>query len=174
MENRNVFVAICLSMAVLLFWGAFFETPKPIDKNLQQQNSQKKDDEINKNITPNIKETIKINTVSREDSINKDGRVSIENNNIIGSISLKGGLIDDVSFKNHKQDLKENKNVVFLNPKETKDGFFVETGWTSIGNKIKVPSADTLWDSKSTNKLSAKNPITLEWNNNNGIVIIPL
>ena len=28
MDNRNVFVAIALSMSVLLFWGAFFETPK--------------------------------------------------------------------------------------------------------------------------------------------------
>ena len=32
MDNKNVFVAIALSMSVLLFWGAFFETPKkPID-----------------------------------------------------------------------------------------------------------------------------------------------
>ena len=33
MDNRNVFVAIALSLAVLLFWGAFFETPKPIGTN---------------------------------------------------------------------------------------------------------------------------------------------
>ena len=33
MDNKNVFVAIALSMSVLLFWGAFFETPKkPIEK----------------------------------------------------------------------------------------------------------------------------------------------
>jgi len=34
MDNRNVFVAIALSMSVLLFWGAFFETPK---KNIENQ-----------------------------------------------------------------------------------------------------------------------------------------
>ena len=28
MDNKNVFVAIALSMSVLLFWGAFFETPR--------------------------------------------------------------------------------------------------------------------------------------------------
>ena len=65
--------------------------------------------------------------------------------NIIGSISLKGGLIDDVSFKNHKQNLKDKKNVVFLNPQETENGYFVETGWTSIGNKIKVPTTNSVW-----------------------------
>ena len=33
--DRNVFVAIALSMSVLLFWGAFFETPKKILNNKQ-------------------------------------------------------------------------------------------------------------------------------------------
>ena len=36
--DRNVFVAIALSMSVLLFWGAFFEAPKKpseqVGKNL--------------------------------------------------------------------------------------------------------------------------------------------
>ena len=36
--DRNVFVAIALSMSVLLFWGAFFETPK---KTTEQQTNQK-------------------------------------------------------------------------------------------------------------------------------------
>ena len=38
MDNKNVFVAIALSMSVLLFWGAFFETPKkPIDPKNNQK-----------------------------------------------------------------------------------------------------------------------------------------
>ena len=51
MDNKNVFVAIALSMSVLLFWGAFFETPKQIDtKNSPKQ--VKKNQETT--ITPNI------------------------------------------------------------------------------------------------------------------------
>ena len=38
MDNKNVFVAIALSMSVLLFWGAFFETPR---KAPESQNGQK-------------------------------------------------------------------------------------------------------------------------------------
>ena len=38
MDNKNVFVAIALSMSVLLFWGAFFETPR---KSPEQQTNQK-------------------------------------------------------------------------------------------------------------------------------------
>ena len=47
MDNRNVFVAIALSLAVLLFWSAFFETPKPVNekrivKEKQIENKNKK------------------------------------------------------------------------------------------------------------------------------------
>ena len=58
MENKNVFIAIALSMSVLLFWSAFFETPNPIeDKPLSNTSNQKKIETSN-SITPNINETI--------------------------------------------------------------------------------------------------------------------
>ena len=134
MDNKNVFIAIALSMSVLLFWAAFFESPKPVNNNTPQQ--QKK---TNENIiTPNINESLKVDTISREDSIKSSERIKIENDSIIGSMSLEGGLIDDISFKKHKQNLENNLNVKFLNPSQTEDGFYVETGWTSIGNKINL------------------------------------
>ena len=37
MDNKNVFVAIALSMSVLLFWAAFFETPRPSNKQSSEQ-----------------------------------------------------------------------------------------------------------------------------------------
>ena len=165
MDNKNVFIAIALSMSVLLFWGAFFETPKPTKNNLS-----KKVENTNNDITPNINETLKINKISREDSINKENRIKIENDSIIGSISLQGGIIDDVSFKNHKQSLKDNKNIIFLNPQETENGFFIETGWTSIGNEIKVPSLNSVWTVIGNNVLSFNQPVTLQWKNGDAIV----
>ena len=169
MDNKNVFIAIALSMSVLLFWGAFVETPKQIEKTELKQNLQKKV-ENSQNISPNIEEVLETQKISRKQSINKVNRIKIENNNIIGSISLQGGVIDDVSFKNHKQNLQDKKNVVFLNPKETENGFFIETGWTSIGNKIKVPNIKSNWDIVGNNILSANQNVTLVWKNGEGIV----
>ena len=40
MDNKNVFVAIALSMAVLLFWGAFFETPRQVKESQKLDNVQ--------------------------------------------------------------------------------------------------------------------------------------
>ena len=41
MDNKNVFVAIALSMSVLLFWGAFFETPRKTSDQKNNQNIEK-------------------------------------------------------------------------------------------------------------------------------------
>ena len=168
MDNKNVFVAIALSMSVLLFWGAFVEQPENIKQTAIKQNQIEKKSNTN-NISPSINDTLEIKTASRDELIKNVKRVKIENSSIIGSISLKGGLIDDVSFKNHQQNLNDKKNVVFLNPQETENGFFVETGWTSIGNKIKVPSVNSVWNVKGNNTLTENQPITLEWDNGEGI-----
>tara|TARA_Y100000996_G_scaffold316209_1_gene252395 strand:+ start:662 stop:2344 length:1683 start_codon:yes stop_codon:yes gene_type:complete len=167
MDNKNVFIAIALSMSVLLFWAAFFETPQQTEKALPQQ--QEKTISEN-NITPNINQNIRDITISRVEAINKTKRIKIENESIVGSISLEGGLIDDISFKKHKQNLKNNKNVEFLNPAETKDGFYAETGWTSINNKIKVPTKNSNWKIIGNNILTNNQPINLIWDNKEGII----
>jgi YidC/Oxa1 family membrane protein insertase len=168
MDNRNVFVAIALSMSVLLFWGAFFETPR---KTAEQNNTQQVEKNNNKSsIAPTINQPIIIKKVTREEAINKNKRIKIENDNIIGSLSLEGALIDDISFKKHKQKVVDGENTVFLYPQETENGFFIETGWTSIGNKIKVPSNNSVWTVKGNNALTEKSPVIIQWDNKEGIV----
>ena len=52
MDNRNVFVAIALSLAVLLFWSAFFETPKPIrETNLAKEKQTQSKEVLENNIS---------------------------------------------------------------------------------------------------------------------------
>jgi len=173
MDNKNVFIAIALSMSVLLFWGAFFETPKENNQIAQKKNQIEQQENL---ITPSQNESPLINQVniekklSRLESINKSGRIKIENNNIIGSISLRGGLLDDISFKNHKQKVDGKKNVEFLNPAQTENGFYIESGWASIGNEVKVPNKNSKWKIKGNKTLTDKTPITLVWNNNEGVI----
>ena len=166
--DRNVFVAIALSMSVLLFWGAFFETPK---KTSEQQTNQKVEQKNEQDsIAPTINQPQIIKKITREESINSSKRIKIENDSIVGSVNLKGALIDDISFKKHKQKVEDGKNIIFLNPSDTENGFYIETGWTSIGNKIKVPTKDSEWTVKGNNILSDKSPVILQWNNNEGVI----
>ena len=165
--DRNVFVAIALSMSVLLFWGAFFETPK---KTAEQQTTQKVEQKNEQgSIAPTINQPQIIKKLTREESINSSKRIGIENASIVGSVNLKGALIDDISFKKHKQKVEDGKNIIFLNPSDTENGFYIETGWTSIGNKIKVPTKESEWTVKGNNILSENSPVILQWNNKEGV-----
>ncbi|MBD1146534.1 membrane protein insertase YidC [Pelagibacterales bacterium SAG-MED28] len=173
MDNKNVFVAIALSMSVLLFWGAFFETPK---SQIEQKTNNQIQEKTDNSITPNTNQAPSINQfsvekkVSRDESISNSDRIRIENENIIGSISLEGGLIDDISFKNHKQKVQGSKNIEFLNPAQTENGFYAESGWASIGNKIKVPTKNSKWIVEGNKVLTDKSPVILKWNNNEGVI----
>ena len=100
MDNKNVFIAIALSMSVLLFWAAFFESPRPVNENNIQQKKSQKSENI---ITPNINETLRVIKITRKDAIKSSERIKVENDNIKGSINLEGGVIDDISFKKHKK-----------------------------------------------------------------------
>jgi YidC/Oxa1 family membrane protein insertase len=171
MENKNVFIAIALSMSVLLFWSAFVDPPQPVDKQNQKVSKNIIENKIVDNgIVPNIDGTIIKKNISREDSLKKANRILLENKKIKGSISLVGATIDDLSFKNYKVNIKSNDIVQFLNPKETKNGYFAETGWASIGNKIKVPTNKSVWSVVGSKILSVNSPVILEWNNGSNLI----
>ena len=169
MDNRNVFVAIALSMSVLLFWGAFFDAPKQ-QRNVVSQKQERNLNSSTNQITPDINQFKTETTLSRKDAITQNDRVIIKNDNVEGSISLKGAVIDDLSFIKYKKELKNEDKVVFLNPKEIADGYYVETGWSSIGNKVKVPNIETQWSVKGNKLLNQNNSVTLIWNNSEGII----
>ena len=169
MDNKNVFVAIALSMAVLLFWGAFFETPRQVKENQTSGNVQTNKNIVQGDITPNINQDKTIKKISRKDALTEVDRVIIENKKVTGSISLKGAIFDDLSFRNYKKDLKSDENVVLLNPKQIEDGYYIESGWASVGNEVDVPGLDSLWQVKGNRVLNNKNDVVLEWNNGKGL-----
>ena len=145
----------------------FFETPRPVEKKSSQSQITKDNEN---SITPTIDSSINIKKISREDSILNSERVKIENDSIQGSLSLRGGLVDDISFKKHKKNLKDKKNVEFLNPAELENGFYIEAGWTSVGNKIKVPTKESLWKIGKNKSLNENQNINLQWDNGEGII----
>ncbi len=176
MEGKNIVIAIALSLSVILFWEAFMTVPnKEVNKSYNTQNQKKssgelKNQDIANEITPSVNQTKVSSVITREESINSSERIKIRNENLEGSLTLKGAIIDDISFKNYKKVLGEDKNVNFLNPKETENGYFIETGWTSLGNTVKVPNAESIWSIKGNNVLTEGKTIFLEWNNQEGLV----
>jgi len=168
MDFRNVLIAIVLSTLVLIGWATFFEAPI-----VEQQTTE---NEITKNedlSSPSIDEGEKEikNEITRNDVINNTNRIKVENENIKGSISLQGAIIDDIIFKNYNETLNGENKVIFLNPKNSSEEYFIETGWASSGNeKIKLPLGDTIWKVKGNSTLTPNNPVTIEWDNGDGLI----
>ena len=116
MDFRNVLMAIVLSTVVLIGWATFFEQPIVDQQNTEK--TTKKNEDLS---SPSIDEEDKTieNKITRNDVINNTKRVSVENDEIKGSISLEGAIIDDIVFKNYKEELGGEENVIFLNPKNS-------------------------------------------------------
>jgi len=166
MDSKNVLMAVILSTIVLVFWATFFEPP--VSEIQAEKNNVIKNETGS---TPSIEGGGELKKIPRDESIKKVQRIKLENKNILGSISLEGGIIDDVVFKNYKEKLNSNQNVVFLNPKNSEDGYYIETGWAASGSeKLNLPLDDTIWEIKGNNYLSPNNPVVLEWSNKQGLI----
>ena len=165
MDGKNVLMAIVLSALVLVIWATFFEPP-PIEDQITKDQTTKSEEPS----SPSIEKVDVQKKITRNDTIDNVARIKIENNNIKGSISLQGAIIDDIMFKNYNVSLDSDEKVIFLNPKSSSKGYYIETGWASNSNeKLKLPLDNTIWKVKGNNVLTPNNPIVLKWDNNEGL-----
>ena len=166
MDFKNVLMAIALSTLVLVFWATFFEPP-PIEKQIAKDQITKSEESS----SPSIEKVELSKKIERNNAIDSVDRVKIENNNVKGSISLQGAIIDDIIFKNYKVSLDSDEKVVFLSPKSSSKGYYIETGWASNSSEnLKLPLDNTMWKVKGNKVLTPGNPIVLEWDNSEGLI----
>jgi len=172
MENRNVIIAVILSTAILIGWSMYFENPDEAQrKRLEIQGKTETQTNIQKPETPQTTKANPTKAISRGEALKEGDRVSIENSNLAGSISLRGAIIDDIVLKNYRETLDKNsKPIVVLSPKKSDEGYFVESGWATTKSDIKVPDNNSIWQIKDGKKLTPTSPVTLEWNNREGII----
>ena len=118
---------------------------------------------INNEDAPKLIENEEIKEITRENALNESERIIFENENIIGSISLNGGVIDDLTFKNYTTSVNGDEKVTLLNPKEIKTGYYIDSGWAINNNEIETPNNKTVWKVEGNNKLTPNNPVKLTW-----------
>ena len=165
MDQKNVVAAISLSAAVIILYSLFFAPePQPRNQNLAEKNKTEQNSDA-----PSLEQKESLVKISREEAIDQNERIQFENENIIGSISLKGAIIDDLTFKNYDTTLESDVNVTLLNPRNIEDGYFIESGFVTTDKNIDIPNADTVWSIIGNNQLREGNQIKLAWTNNQGI-----
>ena len=170
MESKNVIAAISLSAAVIKLYSLFFAPePNKTKQNLAKQEKTNKEKILNNSDTPSLVQEEKITQLTRDEALKKNNRIQFENNNVIGSISLKGAAIDDLTFKNYRVELNDPKKVILLSPRSVEEGYLIESGFVSTNKNIDIPDASTIWEISGNKKLTNKNPIKLIWSNSQGI-----
>ena len=164
-EQRNLYLAIGISIAIIIFFQILLPTqpiqPPPLEESETFEPATSIDGQSNQ-----IVETIK----SREDVLSTTNRVFFKNSSIEGSINLKGAIIDDLILSKYKTSLEpESNNIQLLLPDGTANPYYIETGWKELKNtNIDLPNLDTEWESDSLN-LTPTNPISLTWTNNQNV-----
>lgn len=166
-DLKSFYVAIVLSALVVLGVNYFF--PR---QNAPQQEAASTAAETAE-ISAQTDETAITVFAQPETVLNEDERLPIENQNITGSIRLKGGRFDNISLNKYKQTIDTDSPAVnLLVPAKTANTYFAEYGWLSANDGIKLPNADTLWTVVGNDKLTPQTPVTLIWNNGSGLTFI--
>ena len=170
MDNKNILFAISLSAAVIILWTlVFIPPPEEIKQNKINQEQVKQEQAQKSSDTPSLDQNENFTKLTRKEALTENERVPFENNSVVGSISLKGAAIDDLTFKEYNVELNSNEKVILLNPRNVEDGYFIESGFVTTNKNIDIPNSNTVWEVEGNKKLTNNSPIKLTWTNSQGI-----
>jgi YidC/Oxa1 family membrane protein insertase len=188
-DQKNTILAIVLSALVLIGWQIYFGVPQmEKQKQIQQQQAQERSQPppaIPQQApgaqtppapgtapqAPGQAGTVPAQTVSRDAVLAASPRLRIETPSVSGSISLRGGRIDDLSLVKYRETVEPNSPpIVLLAPSGSPHPFYAEFGWSApSGASVKLPGADTVWQQQGTGTLSVGHPVTLVYDNGEGL-----
>ena len=178
-NNRNFILAIILSIGVLFAWQYFF-APKPhpgqgTQQAQQQQQTeqgppQPKGGEAASGGAPQPGVATAA-TMTRDEALAQSPRVAIDAPSLKGSIALKGGRIDDLTLKDYRETVDPTSpQVVLLSPAGGPGAYYTEHGFVAeAGKDVAVPGPDTVWQAQSGATLTPQSPVTLSFDNRNGL-----
>ncbi len=109
--------------------------------------------------------------VTRAAALAASPRVRIETPRLTGSIALKGGRIDDLSFVRYRENVDPKSAAIdLLSPSGAPHPFYAEFGWVAAaGSATKMPDANSLWRVEGSANLTPTNPVTLVFDNGEGL-----
>ena len=176
-NNRNYFVAIALSVLILIAWQFLYINPKIEKERIAAEQTQANPAAGNQTTAGQTATgqtpagVVPGGNESREQAIAKSARVTIDTPALSGSINLTGARLDDLKLKEYHETVDDKSPIITLfSPADSKDGYFTELGY--IGNEASgtVPGPATVWSVKSGEKLTPATPVVLTFTNEKGVV----
>ncbi|MDP2782121.1 membrane protein insertase YidC [Devosia sp.] len=183
-DNRNVILAIILSMIVLFGWQFFIAGPQ-LERAQQQaqiatEQAQSEAALATPAATPAAAGTPgtvgpdgKVFYADRAEAIAASERVTIDTPDLHGSINLTGARLDDLELKQYRETVDPDSPIItLLTPAGAPGAYFAEQGFVpGAGADIAVPDGQSVWAVEgNATALSATTPVTLRWDNGEGLI----
>jgi len=190
MEQKNLVLALVLSMAILIGFQFLYADSEPVvtDADLTEQGLAPAPDGVPGNGVPGpangvpqvdagaagpgaVPGVAPVIVQSRDEVLGVGARVAIETPRVHGSLALTGGRIDDLWLSDYRETLDDDSpEVLLLSPLGAPGAYYVEFGWAPASRgATKVPDAETEWTA-NRETLTPQNPVTLTWDNGEGLV----
>src|SRR5215467_5595413 len=187
-DQKNTILAIVLSAIVLIGWEYFYALPQKQRQEELQRQAQTTQVRPPPEAAPGQAASPApavpgaapqvpaptgaagpVEIKSREAAIKSTERVAIDTPRVKGSISLKGGRLDDMSLVQYHETVDPSSPaVVLLSPSGTPNPFYAEFGWG--GANVKAAGPDTIWTQEGSGSLGPGHPVALVYDNGEGLV----
>lgn len=182
-DHKNIFIAIILSIVVLVGWQYFVGAPKMekarIDAREQQiQRPAAPGGPTASAPAPGVASAPASGAAPnaaplarpRAEVLAASPRLSIDTESLSGSIALKGARIDDVVLKKYRETTNPTSpNIILLSPSGSEHPYYAEQGFVPApGQTLAVPGPDAVWTADAQ-KLTSSAPVTLAWSNGQGL-----
>jgi YidC/Oxa1 family membrane protein insertase len=168
-NNKNLILAMVLSAAVMLVWFIFFPPPEapfvPVTPEATTAD-----------MTTGTAATTDLSPDQTEVApVPEAARLKIDTEKLSGTISLRGGRIDDLSLKTYREELAANSDTVrLLSPVGEDLSYYSVFGWLP-GTGLDagdVPDANTEWTAAGAATLAPGTPVSLRWSNGKGLTFL--
>jgi YidC/Oxa1 family membrane protein insertase len=193
MNDKNTIIAIVLSALVLIGWQYFIGGPQMEKQRqealLKQQQTQQQTPTPGTAPAPGTAPTpgaaptpgtapqapgtaAPPSQVQTRAAVLAAGpRIAIDTASLKGSIALKDARIDDLALTQYRETVDpKSPAVVLLSPSGAEHPFYAEFGWVpGQGTTAKLPDANTVWAQDGTGALSVGKPVTLAYDNGEGL-----
>ena len=181
-DNKNTFLAIALSLAILIGWQVFFpakKAPVPADAPVEAtavppaapgSTSTPAGSPAAAPVALPATPPTTVPAVSRADAVTGNDRIRIETPHVYGSLSLQGAGIDDITLPRYRETTDPKSPAIeLLSPQNAPSPYYVDLGWLSSDQSVPLPNAATRWTQVGTNKLTDTEPVVLTWDNGAGL-----
>ncbi len=177
-DQKNLLIATVLSVVVILVWQILFVDPAEMGRQ-QAEQQRAEQSQVQEAVTPSTAPNAETGAApslggdtaaTREAALASTGRVPVKTPSLSGSISLKGGRVDDISLNTYRETLDpDSPNVTLLSPTGSDAAYYAVYGWIATDGAA-VPGPTTEWAVESGETLTPDSPVTLVWDNGAGLI----